>query len=474
MVNTPESILAESFKTYLLNPFTILIIIFSCIYLYFKKRFKNLYFYPTYPSYNRDVPKEKEKPENKGNLNIKKNMQNFENKENLDIILKKTILPVSLIFKGDKIESSKNYFKNIENYGIEFIEASKYSEERIKSDKNSEITTTIDSKNNLIVYSNQGAYKNAINNIDKESDDSTSLVIKQIIGCLNLREDNLSLSDNFTKKFANITKGSKPDGDITKKLEKIFEENGYYIPLKIYFGGKAIIENNEKFSNTSEYSKNAIDINFTQELDGKITFDNDSKSKNTLKSSHTMNRIQFLGGDKKYFSEEKLNEWKNSISFNNCEIIEYANLIGVRNILHPETSSYLKNSLDIIEKKYALRKKYCEIIEFLKYKNYISIKGKGNIKLGVCDEGEIIKKIGEKYYKEYAMFGIRHLDIKQASYKNTKIVGYELKWKDCNNTGEYCIEKNPLLQREIICSIESKKSYPIDITLDLYCLIEPD
>ena len=83
----------------------------------------------------------------------------------------------------------------------------------------------------------------------------------------------------------------------------------------------------------------------------------------------------------------------------------------MRNILHPETSSYLKNSLDIIEKKYALRKKYCEIIEFLKCKNYISIKGKGNIKLGVCDEGEIIKKISEKYYKEYAMFGIRHLDI---------------------------------------------------------------
>jgi len=213
-------------------------------------------------------------------------------------------------------------------------------------------------------------------------------------------------------------------------------------------------------------------------VEGNIKHDNANLNEKQIVISEIKKVNKFSGGNKKYFSKEKSNEWKNSIKINNCEVIEYANLISIRNILPLNIKQSLKNALDIVEKKYNQRKEYLKIIEERKDTKIYPLKGKGNISSGIIEERKeipIILKKDFSFHKNYSKdFSKRHLDINESSPINTKIIGYELKWKDENNPGEYFIPKNPLLKTDIICNIVSKNWYPIDITLSLYYIQEPD
>lgn len=58
---------------------------------------------------------------------------------------------------------------------------------------------------------------------------------------------------------------SKDDESRAKSLERIFEENGYYIPLKIYFGGLAFLEERKNELMNIEVLENETGLNFKKE-----------------------------------------------------------------------------------------------------------------------------------------------------------------------------------------------------------------
>ena len=468
MTKTSELSINQLIGDFFSNLFSFIVILIKGIFSFIYYRLEGLYLYI---SFQRRTPKEK---------------------EIFKLLLEKTILPVSLIIKGDKIEANKNYFKNITNFRVELIKENEHTEKEKIITGNMGFISKIDSNNNLIFYVNKASYKNSVNNINEESNQIKFFTIKHKLFSLNLSENYLSLNDNFIKKFEDIINCSVNDEERAKRLENIFEENGYYIPLKIYFGGTAIMEEEIKISNTTNNLRNDIDVDIKSDNQGKLSnsFEGNligniaNKAENHLYKLKNYKIKNFIGGDKSYFSKEKLEDWGKNLSEKNCEVIEYTNLISIRSIIPSKISNELQKSLDIVEENFVRRKKFYKTIKSEKknveLNNTFPLKKKGNISLGICDEDEKFPKIKKTVFyvqKDYLLYNPiskRHSDFTEAAPNKSYIVGCQFIWKDQNNTGEILIEKNPIGQRLIKGTIESKTWYSIDITLNLYCIYELD
>ena len=59
-------------------------------------------------------------------------------------------------------------------------------------------------------------------------------------------KENFLLIQLFLKKFEEIANNSSSDQMKAKEIDEIFENQGYYIPLKIYIGGIIINRYNDK------------------------------------------------------------------------------------------------------------------------------------------------------------------------------------------------------------------------------------
>ena len=123
-----------------------------------------------------------------------------------------------------------------------------------------------------------------------------------------------------------------------KEIDEIFENQGYYIPLKIYLGGIFI----------NRYKLFKEDINLSGEDIRKIFI-----NENT----------QIIGGEK---SEKNFELWTQSIQISNSNIIECSNIIEAKNILPNQLKEKLKKPLQLVEEKYLKRTKYIEYINSLK------------------------------------------------------------------------------------------------------------
>ena len=408
-------------------------------------------------------------------------------KDNLEKLLKKAMLPVSIIVKSE-FETARNYFSEMYKFRIKINTENVHYCKRMQAIENTALISAIDNKNNLIFCINSGSYKNLIHKFNRQKSETRTKVIKQKLFSLNIAEKDILLSFTFLKKFVDIM--TYPDDNVrAEKLYKIFDENGYYIPLTIHLGGMAISEIKENISTISKSEGVDLWLDVTKDkiIDVKdgdndeknkmnINIENKDKEEKQLEMEDNKNISKFIGGDKEKFSRSQLDEWQKSISIDNCEIIEYSSYISVRNILPTWISKSLNKSLDLVERRYKQREKYYDIIKSLKPEHPQYIIGKGNVEIGICKESDeipIIKKESENLVKDYKYFSYRHYPISKSTGKNL-IVGFSLKWKNINISGDYQFYQNPLLKTSLQCLIESQKGLGIDVVLDLYSIIDPE
>lgn len=192
-----------------------------------------------------------------------------------------------------------------------------------------------------------------------------------------------------------------------------------------------------------------------------------------LKDLYTNKKTSIVGGDTKKI--HNFEDWKSSITFENCEIIGYGLTIPIIDVLDHYLRKNLEKSLGKIQKKYNNRKLYLQTIEALKLKikqnkNKWKEKRKGNDSDGIIKENDIIYSKYFKIEKEWKTFYVNR-DFNEPT--KDIIVGWK-KNSNKDNNGEWFLKENPLLKERMDAHFSSQFLRGINYGITIYFMDYPE
>jgi len=363
-------------------------------------------------------------------------MINKPNNEIKKFIEEKPVFPCMLVSKEDneKIELNIHCLKDINLDKIKVIK-----EERFEMVKRKDIYDyqLIDFSNfhfEISVLHNNINFSAKAKNLNSEN--NNSLIGKYKLYSFNINEGDLSFNSHFLKKFEDIANNNSSDQIKAKEIEEIFENQGYFIPLKIYIGG--LFFNNIYKKNTFGLYKS---FSFKIEEEKSLDF-----SKEEIKKIFLNENTKIIGGEK---NEKNYEKWTESVKISNSNIIECTNIIEAKSILPNDLKDKLKKPLQLVEEKYLKRKKFFQIINSIKDIKLGENKGYNNFSKGICKESNI----PEIYKKEIYAFGDLSFGFTEKTISEVFddiIVGFEIVSKRNDDyNGEWDIKFNPLLKNKI-------------------------
>ena len=307
----------------------------------------------------------------------------------------------------------------------------------------------------------------------------SSIVAKYILYSFSIDQQYISLSSYWNKKIEDIAYSNSSDEEKAKEIDEIFKVIGYFIPLEIKVGGlftyntdktkkESLNKINNEFNLKGNYenillslinngnnendkeNKNSTNINIKGGGNGSWKEMNDSSKSYNFFRNHS----KIKGGN---IYAKNLDEWINSLEFNNSDIIQYLNFTKVKNILEDNLQTRLKIPLEIIDKKYEMRKEYIKIFQELKNNNNTQLYGIDSISKGICEEREFPLIVCKKFHIEGDGRFFRRITLSLCESFNDIIVGWNIIscWTDGTN-GEWKLEENPLLKKFINVHFVSK------------------
>ena len=115
---------------------------------------------------------------------------------------------------------------------------------------------------NIALFRSKGNLKVKIEELQNEKYSSSSMVYKKILGSIRLNKKDISLNKELLNKIYDIVNNNLTNESKAEKLEEIFQEYGYYIPLTFYLGGMLIMEMEDLKSNNNKNKNIDGGINF--------------------------------------------------------------------------------------------------------------------------------------------------------------------------------------------------------------------
>ena len=267
-------------------------------------------------------------------------------------------------------------FKLIPNSKKQYKEEHNIRIDKMYSNQMSKMNGDIDSAIlfDIVILHSDLNFKREVNEIINQlyTYDSYSFVAKIEIGSINFVSDELYLDDSFKNKILKLANQQNyTDIEKARELDNLIQTHGYYIPLKIYFGGLFILESEDIEQYTSK--------EYLQKLEGKLEaefelkFNDTNKvnisghykedSHNIFNELYSISKKVVLGGDIK---KDNFEDWRLSINNKNSEIISYDNIIKITYLFDEELKLKLKEPLRIIDEKYENRKNFMK--QLINYK----------------------------------------------------------------------------------------------------------
>ena len=302
-----------------------------------------------------------------------------------------------------------------------------------------------------------------------------SFIAKIKLGSISISFDDIKLKEKFINDINIIANNEKTTNDEKAKyLDELINIHGYYIPLKINFGGLFMIES--EYIKNSENEKYITIINETlginKEIDINTNYSNEIK--NIFNEFYSNSKKTIIGGD---YTKDNFDDWLLSINENNADIINYDNIIKITDLLDLDLKIKLKEPLKIIDEKYEKRKNYYETLNNLKQS-----KKRGNIirkdndnndiyELGYfSDHNNLIYNKTIEIYKKYKNF--KYVSVKQDISTNDIIVGIKIISKKDDN-GKWEIKENPLVTNQMTINFKSEWWCGLNYKLILYLMKLP-
>lgn len=423
--------------------------------------------------------------DNNINNNDNDNNANENNKDNDDIKRFYSYIPSCI--KGDangNLELNRGGLNLIKESQIQFNAKASSNVNNIESYQMNKVSGKYDTSlsADVSIYHNDANFKAYFEKVKEEEYETKTkvsyLVAQYNLGSLSITNDDLTLSDQMKKKINYIAENnSLNDTEKAEELDKIFESYGYFIPLTINIGGQFIIDSKDIASTQSEsYLLDLIakiDANVKyKEINANVT-SNSSVSQsdlNIMKNMFSFKKTNIIGGN---IYKNNLDEWLNTLTLENCDIIGYANIIKIPDLLDIELKSKISKPLKVIEKKYNNRKRYIEI--YKKLQKQISIPGWKNEREGTDFDGmliedDLIYRKNFKIEKEWSTFYVDR-DFKEPF--EDIIVGWRIDSQKENN-GKWKLIENPLLKNRMDAHFESQFLRGITYEISIYFMDYPE
>lgn len=401
--------------------------------------------------YSSKIQIEKKEEKKEGQMKLSDEIEFIKYYQNFPFCLK--------INENGIIDFDNNSLDNAPLDKLMFEKDYDYEFSKVEIDKESKITNSENfdlalSCNFKFLFYCDAKYKNKIDEVKKGSTKNSLLMVKKRLSTLSVKRKNIQLNDNFKKKIEDIAnEESYSDEKKALKLDKLFTEYGYFIPLKITVGGyfyKEVnqIENEKLLNNLNNLESN---FKFNKSINLNSSVEYNKLQEEILKNLFSEEKIRIFGGDT---SKKSFSEWEESLNYENSKIIEYSNFIQINSLiedfLDKDIKIKLDNALNLIDKKYEERKKYYEHIKEAK-ESIISddIKGSGSQRNGICNEDNLIYS----YKKQIRKKGQEIIN----EIFSDIIVGWRIisNINDGSN-GDYSF-KNPILNNSINFEFNSKK-----------------
>ena len=400
------------------------------------------------------------------------------NNEDIEYLYKYKLCFPCLLNVNDngELESNLNCLKKIPKKNINFKIENQREEEMIKSDINNSLKNeAVFSKSFIIpkIFS-EFLFKTELNNISEEQIKKTYQITKYKLLSININKEHLSFSEDIINEFKEISKSYESDEVKAEKIENVFRETGFKIPLKIYLGGIYSIKDKESYYGKKQNEKNSFEVKFLQQ---KIIKKERENKENKYKSENynTYNNVNIIGGDVLNYNKE---DWIKTINLENSNVIEYSNIIDTQSILSLELRNKLSKPLKMVAEKYKMRDFYLKNItslkeERIKLLNYSDNKNfeKGNIQ--ECKPHIYLKK--EKVRIDISYFKMWNTFFYERNFKDI-IVGLKIIGNRDDNeyNGEWTILNNPILSKEIKIKFESQFYRVINYFIEIYLMKTPE
>ena len=281
-----------------------------------------------------------------------------------------------------------------------------------------------------------------------------SLVGKCILYKVSIDPIKIKLSPFIIDEINNIANSSKPNYKKAIELDKKFGSYGFFVPLQIYIGG--MFSNNDENLKSLETNNSQINLKahaYYKKNEG--NFKHINLTKREMQEFFKSSQRKIKGGD---IYKTDIDSWKDSLTVLNSEIIGYSNLKEITDFIPQNIKQKIEEPLEFIERKYEIRKKYCEVINNLKeLKDNQIKKGNHDINVGICEEREIPKIYIVKYEAKGDGKFFQSINKRVSDSYEDIIVGYQIIscWGDGTN-GDWSLKGNPLLKKSCDFSFESQ------------------
>ena len=165
---------------------------------------------------------------------------------------------------SNNIETYNSCLNEIPKNNIEFQQENKYSSMKIENNDNIDIINNTQISTGLSYLYNDVNFKNQFSKSKKYERRSSSFIVKRKLYSITIKEEDITFRPLFSKKIAKIANLFESDQEKAQKLDDLFKEIGFYIPLKAYIGGLY------NLGDLSERERNEIQRIFEAQLNIKI------------------------------------------------------------------------------------------------------------------------------------------------------------------------------------------------------------
>ena len=313
-----------------------------------------------------------------------------------------------------------------------------------------------------MIFPFQAKFKSKIEEVKNEVQKTSYIIVKKKISSLSVKRDNIEANKSFKKKIEEIAyEELYSDEEKASKLDKLFNEYGYFIPLKITIGGYFYQEinkiENENLINEMIGLDGNMNLKISKNIQLNSSLEYNSLYENFFNNLFSSENIKIFGGDT---SKKTFNEWEASLNYENAQIIEYNNIVGINSLIEDfldrDIKIKLKNPLNIINTKYEKRKEYYERLK--EAKEFIlneEIKNEDHSKRnGLCYNDDLI-------YSE--TFPIKKTDTKKIIDESFQdiIVGWKIISKRNDGYNGKFTFKDPILTKKIYIEFVPKTTLKI-------------
>lgn len=376
--------------------------------------------------------------------------------------------PFSILINDNEIISiDKSSLENTSPSELIYLKEDYYEFNKIeisqgsKSSNSENIDFSFSGKLDIIFHSN-AKFKSKIEEVKNEVQKTSYIIVKKKISSLSVKRDNIEANKSFKKKIEEIAyEELYSDEEKASKLDKLFNEYGYFIPLKITIGGYFYQEinkiENENLINEMIGLDGNMNLKISKNIQLNSSLEYNSLYENFFNNLFSSENIKIFGGDT---SKKTFNEWEASLNYENAQIIEYNNIVGINSLIEDfldrDIKIKLKNPLNIINTKYEKRKEYYERLK--EAKEFIlneEIKNEDHSKRnGLCYNDDLI------YSETFPIKKTDTIKIIDESFQDI-IVGWKIISKRNDGYNGKFTFKDPILTKKIYIEFVPKTTLKI-------------